>query len=608
MSHATFDDDAQRVKSASDIVDVVGEHLSLRPKGREFVGLCPFHDDHRPSMAVIPSKQIFYCPACNTGGDVLSFVQKYHRMEFRAALEYLASRAGIELKPRSAPRQRDPGEISGETVAEANDFAQRFFRAILNHPEHGAASRAVIERRGISPEMVEAFELGGTPDRFDGLMMKAASANFDLRALIGAGLVKDRDGRQYDAFRNRLMFPIHDQMGRVIAFGARRINDEDEPKYLNSPETPLFHKSSSLYGLRQASRSIQRERVAVIVEGYTDTIACHQAGMTNVVATLGTALTVGHAKILRRLCDTVVLLFDGDTAGQRAADRAIEVFFAEPIDVNIATLATVTDAKDPDELLAREDGLATLRRAIDSGVELLDFRFRRIRDQWQHLGPAALNKALTEEVRTLAGLGLTRLEPTARGLILRRLHELTGLDETLIADSIRAAGSRRPPRQAEESPQRARPIAPGRSLSAPEAVVGCLLVEPHLWRTHASEIELLPTVFDDANTQAVAHCVLGLIRAGSDPSLETVLAADHRPPVQAAAVALASATEQQTDRNPARVGTLLTDCLARLAIDRTRRDAEHGEDPVARLEREREARKRGGNNLQSSPWSKSRSP
>ena len=609
MNHDTFDNDTQRVKEASDIVDVVGEHVSLRPKGREFVALCPFHDDHNPSMAVIPHKQIFYCPACGTGGDVLSFVQKYHRMEFRAALEYLATRAGIELTPRSAKKNRaDENAPSSESVAAANDFAQNFFRNILAHPEHGAQARKVIETRGMSAEMVEAFELGASPDRYDGLMLKAKSSQFDENALVGAGLIKDRDGRRYDALRNRLIFPIHDQMGRVIAFGGRRLNDEDEPKYLNSPESPLFSKSRTLYGLRQASRSIQRQRVAVIVEGYTDVIACHQAGLTNAVATLGTALTAGHARILRRLCDTVVLLFDGDDAGQRAADRAVEVFFTEPVDVKIATLARVTDAKDPDELLAREGGLETLKQAIDAGVELLEFRFRRIRTTWEHLGPAALNKALTEEVQTLARLGLTRLEPTARGLIIRRLHELTGLDDALIADAIRTARAPSPRHEVVDPEPTARPLAPGQSLSTRAAIIGCLLVEPKLWRVHAEELSLMPTgsAFDDPNAQAVADCVLGFIRSGSDPALDLVLAADHRPPVQAAAIALASATELQTDRNPARVETLLKDCLARLSAQRAREQAASEEDPIARLERERETRKRAGSVVQGNPWRTSR--
>ncbi len=609
MAANHFDDDAQRVKNASDIVDVVGELVSLRPKGREFVAICPFHDDHKPSMSVVPHKQIFFCHACGTGGDVLSFVQKFHRMEFRPALEYLASRAGIELTPRSAPKRPiAEGEPTRDSVGEANDFAHRFFQAILAHPEHGKASRDIISNRGISDEMVAAFEIGAAPDRYDGLLLKADDARFDRRLLIGAGLVKTRDDRTYDAFRNRLIFPIHDQTGRVIAFGARRINDEDEPKYLNSPESPLFHKSNALYGIRQASRSIQRERVAVVVEGYTDVIACHQAGFTNVVATLGTALTAGHARTLRRLCDTVVLLFDGDNAGQRAADRAVEVFFTEPVDVKIATLASVTDANDPDELLARPDGADTLRASIEAGVELLDFRFRRIKSEWSHLGPAALNKALTEEIGTLARLGLTRLEPTARGLITRRLIELTGLDETVIAHALRSAGFAAADRNArssrDEQAPAARPVIAGRSLSAPEAIIGCLLIEPKLWRTHAEAIGLLPTRlrFDDANAQAVADCVLGLVRSGTDPRLETVLAADHRPPVQAAAVALSSAAEQQTDRDPSRVSVLLQDCLIRIATTIERAQSDTDTDPLARLERERAARKRLGSNFQGNPW------
>lgn len=615
MATHQFNDDALRVKNASDIVDVVGEHVSLRPKGREFVAICPFHDDHKPSMAVIPHKQIFFCHACGTGGDVLSFVQKFHRMEFRAALEYLAARAGIDLTPRSAPTARSiEAAASRESVSAANDFSQRFFRAILAHPEHGETARQFITQRGISDDMVEAFELGAAPERYDGLMRKSDASNFDLTTLISAGLIKDRDGRQYDAFRNRLMFPIHDQTGRVIAFGARRINDEDEPKYLNSPETPLFHKSDALYGIHQASRPIQRERVAVIVEGYTDVIACHQAGLTNAVATLGTALTTGHARILRRLCDTVVLLFDGDDAGQRAADRAVEVFFNEPIDVKIATLSSVTDAKDPDELLARENGLDILNRAIDAGVELLDFRFRRIKRQWNHLGPAALNKALTEEIRTLARLGLTRLDPTARGLIVRRLHELTGLDDSIIADAMWAAqvtsGGRIQYSEPESTDEPTyRPVVAGRSLTAHEAIIGCLLIEPKLWRTHADEINLLPTksAFDSPTTQAVAECVLGLVRSGTDPALETVLAADHRPPIQASAVALSSATEQQTDRDPSRVSVLLEDCLAKIAAMRERLQSSSEPDPLARLEREREARKRMGSSIQGNPW-KARHP
>lgn len=606
MSFDAQNDDKQRVKDASDIVDVVGSHVSLRPRGREFVGLCPFHDDHTPSMAVIPHKQIFYCHACGTGGDVFSFVQKYHRMEFRSALEFLAQRAGIELTPLAPGKSKASSEgPSSADVAEANRVAHGFFRAILQHAEHGIRARELVTGRGISSEMVEQFEIGASPDRYDGLMLKLGGSP---RVFLDAGLIKERDGRRYDAFRNRLMFPIHDQMGRVVAFGARRIDDNDEPKYLNSPETALFHKSDTLYGIRQAARSIQRERQAVIVEGYTDVIACHQAGLTNVVGTLGTALTAGHARVLRRLCESVVLLFDGDDAGQRAADRAVNVFFDESIDVSIATLSSGTDAKDPDELLKREGGLETLRTLIAGGTELLDYRFSRIRTEWARKGPAALNRALTEEIRLLGDLGLARLEPKARGLIVRRLHELTGLDAQIIANAAASANRRQRPAVSDPEPEQApRRARIGQALSAPESILGCLLVEPKLWRTHTESLGLLPTEesFRDPDIRALAGRVTGLVRSGADPSLATILDLEQRPGVQAVAVALASATETQTENNSTRVEALFEECLSRLWAGARGSESPRPADDAGlaeRMEYERQLRQRLGQSARSNPW------
>ncbi len=610
MSSDLRDDDKQRVRDASNIVDIVGQHVALRPRGREFVGLCPFHDDHTPSMAVIPHKDIFYCHACGTGGDVFSFVQKFHRMEFRQALEYLAQRAGIDLKPATAKQaatERDG--FDSNNIAEANGIAHSFFRAILAHAEHGERARTLIDRRGISAQMVQEFELGAAPQRFDGFLLKVQSLSRPEDLFIAANLLKRRDaGGLYDTFRDRLMFPIHDQMGRVIAFGARRIDDNDQPKYLNSAESPLFHKSDTLYGLRQAARSIQRERRAVIVEGYTDVIACHQAGFTNVVGTLGTALTVGHARTLRRLCDEIVLLFDGDEAGTKAADRAIDVFFNEDIDVRIATLSSHTDAKDPDELLARTDGPATLKSALELGTPLLEYRFDRIRVAWAGKGPSALNKALTEEIRHLADLGLTNLEPRKRALIMRRLHEITGLDHKTLTDTLPSARARKPRQTPEESATNW--SQPGRALPAPHALLGCLLIEPKLWRAHAQDLALLPTGerFDIPTIGMLADCIMGLMRSGQDPSLEAVLDAEHRPEVQAAAIGLATATETQTERNMDRVRTLFEHCLSTLWAD-------HHSSPTdrpptgdltdalqLRLDRLRQSRERLPTSARANPW------
>lgn len=433
------DGDKQRVRDASDIIRIIGEVVALKPKGREYAGLCPFHDDHNPSMAVVPHKQIFHCFVCGTGGDVFTFVRKFHKMEFREALEYLAQRAGIELKPRrreSAEGGQDG--ITRQQILEANAVATEFFKAIYNHPEHGRAARAVVKKRGISTEMVEKFGIGASPDRFDGLMLTIRNKQLDPRAFAEAGLLRTKleTGHMYDTFRNRLMFPIADMIGRPIAFGGRKINEEDEPKYLNSPESRVFNKSATLFGLAQASRAIQVQRTAVITEGYTDTIACHQAGLENVVATLGTALTREHAVILRRLCDRVVLLFDGDDAGQRAADRAAEIFFSEPLDVVVATLDKVTDAKDPDELLKREGGLELLQRAIGAGVDVLRYRFARVAKTVAGGGIAVRSRAVEEEVARLAELGLSEVEPVRRRMIIRELARLADIGEETIARAL----------------------------------------------------------------------------------------------------------------------------------------------------------------------------
>ena len=554
--------DVDRVRDAADIVRIVGEHVALKAKGREYVGLCPFHDDHSPSMCVVPHKQIFHCFVCGAGGDVFSFIQKYHRMEFREALEHLAERCNITLTPRGRPAEGEAeAGYSRTTLAEANALAGAFFRGVLRHEQHGRGARAVIERRGISPEMVERFGLGSAPDRWDGLVAKIDLARGDRSLYQAAGLLKRRDdGSNYDTFRNRLMFPIRDQIGRVIAFGARRIDDEDEPKYLNSPETPLFNKSASLFGLHQAVQSIQRERTAIVTEGYTDVIACHQAGFENTVATLGTALTPGHAGILRRLCDTIVLLFDGDDAGQRAADRAVEVFFAEPIDVRIATLNRFTNAKDPDELLKREGGEEVFRRAIQASTDLLDYRFARLRERLAGAGLSALERATTEEVARLAQLGFHQVSPIRRQLVLRRLHQITGLDEALLSEQLRRsrprAGSQVEAREPGEAPA---PVAADPRHMAD--ALGCLLVNGALWTTLDDDDRALlaPGAYRSPGMQAISRVVQQIGVSGHIPSLREVL---NRLGEDSGALELAVHLHESAERALGdRLGAWFADCL-----------------------------------------------
>jgi DNA primase len=424
--------DIDAVRDATDLVRLIGEHVALRPKGREHVGLCPFHDDKTPSFCVVTHKgNAFYkCHACGAGGDAFDFVMNYHRMEFGEALRFLAERAGIKLQPRKLNRSGGSDDAADSTssrrtdLKKANAFAATFFQRMLNDQTAGAGAREVIATRGISDAMVQTFGLGAAPDQWDALSNLICKRGLPESLFLNAGLLKQRKEGEghYDAFRNRLIFPIFDDVGNPIAFGARKINPEDEPKYLNSAESPLFSKSKTLYGLHRAKRAIIESKQAIVTEGYTDVIACHQAGICNVVGTLGTALTRDHARMLSRLCETVVLVFDGDEAGQKAADRGLEVFFAEPVDIKICVLP---DELDPDELLKEPNGRERFEQALVNSIEALAFKISRFCAQLERAtGISARQKRLDSFLAELANLGFASLQGVKKRLVLAQLAEL----------------------------------------------------------------------------------------------------------------------------------------------------------------------------------------
>lgn len=600
-------DDRDRVRDASDIVDVVGEHLSLRQKGREYLGVCPFHDDHKPSMYVVPDKQIFHCFSCGAGGDVFTFVQKYHSMDFVEALKFLAERAGIEL----TPRKRSPGgevaggeagsegEVSRGELAEACAFADGFFRAILRHPEHGTSARAVAERRGLTGEIGERFGIGAAPDRWDGLLMAIQKKGLPLRPFIAAGLLKQREGGEgcYDALRNRLIFPIRDQLGRAIAFGGRRINDEDEPKYLNSPESALFNKSATLYGLDLAARNFAKQKDRkrlIVVEGYTDAIACHRGGFDTAVATLGTALTAQHARVLRRYPDvSVVLLFDGDEAGRRAADRAVEVFFAEPIDVRVATMTDAGGAKDPDELLAQADGRSRFEAILERAQEVLAWRFGQFREELSSRGVNGRAVLVERYLERLSELGLGTLDPIRRKFVLEQLATITGLswsDLTRLAPAGRKAKQRAEARLAEERAiadgVRPEPKAGSRRQTPAGGAVGALLAFPSLAGVlSGSDARVLGEAEAGATLSQVRGVVLEALSRGEAPELSRVLGRLESASAQSAATAAARAVERASEGDAQRARVFLEDCLKRLHASASARARAEGapEDPLVRL-------------------------
>lgn len=556
--------DIERVLGATDIVRVVRERMELRQKGREWVGLCPFHDDRSPSMFVSPAKQIFKCFACGAGGDALSFVQKYDGVEFPQALEHLAEAAGVELTPRGQRAPTGPGRSERAAALEANAFAQDFFRRTLMDANAGRAAREMIQRRGISAEMVEAFGIGAAPSGWDGLLQAALKDRRPIDSMELAQLVRAREqgGGHYDVFRNRLMFPIHDQGGRVIAFGGRRLSEDDPAKYLNSPESVVFKKSTVLYGLWRATAGIRQTGFCIVTEGYTDTIACHQAGFTNTVATLGTAFTTEHAGLLRRLCGRVVLLFDGDEAGLSAADRAAGVLFAEPLDVQIAILGRDDGAKDPDELLKLADGKERFASMLGSAADLLEFRFARLRARLEGHGRAALLSGVEDEVRWLGEHGLRRIEPARQDRIFAQLGNLSGLDQYRLRELARGtAGQGRAARSGTG-------VGTQRSeLPVADRLVGMILQEPAvLGLLSEDDLTLLRDAVASGPSEPVAAAIDRLAADGEPLTMAALRSELAEDDLQWASTLVAWAERQAAGRPLAAVEAGAVDDSIRLAV------------------------------------------
>ena len=428
--------DKERVREAVDLVALISEFVPLDQKGREWVGICPFHDDHKPSMRVVTHKeQPFYkCFSCGASGDCFEFVKNYLKKDFGEALRFLAERHGIEL----TGSRNEEGLSSRSKMSRAMQWASALYVDALSSTPEGANAIEQLHARGFTDETIKQFSIGVAPDSWSFLADKLQGNTERLETGLEAGLLKrnEEKSRVYDAFRHRIMFPILDETGGTIAFGGRRLNEEDEPKYINSPESVLFHKSKTLYGYTHARITIRNKKKVIVVEGYTDVIACHQAGITNVVATLGTALTSEHADKLSRVCNEVVLLFDGDNAGQLAADRAVEVFFQKNIDVQISVLP---DGKDPADLASE---LEEFNQCIDAAVDALTFKFNRLEASLQNESTISGKSSLIDSfLNELTRLGVEKLVSTRKSYVYERIATLLSIPMADVGKELR---SRRP--------------------------------------------------------------------------------------------------------------------------------------------------------------------
>ena len=413
----------EKIKEENDIVEVISERVRLKRSGRNFMGLCPFHNEKSPSFSVSQDKQIYKCFGCGEAGNVISFVMKDRNMSFLDAVKHLADRANITLQLKN--EKKDKSLQKKELLYRVNTEAGKFF--FSNLMANNTAKEYFLNR-GIKLETIRSFGLGYANDSWNSLMNHLKRKNISEQLMIEAGLlsVNPEKGRKYDRFRNRVMFPVFDYRGKVIGFGGR-VLDDSKPKYLNSPETLVFQKGTNLYGLNFALKHSMKERYFIIVEGYMDLITLHQYGITNVVASLGTALTINQARLLKRYADKVVISYDADMAGQMATMRGLDILRTAGFDVRVLS---IPQGKDPDEFV-RSNGKEAFLKLINSAEPLIDYRLKKAEEgiNFKNSQSSILYAKKVMEI-------LSDLNPIEKDVYIKKASENTGIKEQILYDML----------------------------------------------------------------------------------------------------------------------------------------------------------------------------
>lgn len=546
----------EQVRQRTDVAEIVGRYVGLKKSGNGYVGLCPFHTEKTPSFHVHADKQVYYCFGCHEGGDVFGFLMRHDQLSFPEAIRSLARQAGVDI-----PESGDDGSRLAP-LYRVNEHALEFFRASL-HGAVGREARAYLEKRGVPSDLVELLQIGFAPPGWEALIGHLAKIKQPLRAALEAGLVGERRNGEghYDRFRGRIVFPIVEPGGRVAGFGARSLGS-DEPKYLNSPDSPIYHKGQVLFGLSLATDAIRQTGRAVLVEGYFDLIALQRAGIAEGVAPCGTALTIEHARRLRRYTREVVLLFDGDEPGRRAAERALPLLAGEGLRVLCAFLPP--DA-DPDSLVT-EGGEAALRACVDSARPLLDYMIeRRLLASSRHAWEAA------DRARDLAPLLAAVPDAVEHASYVRDIASQLELTVGAVEKALRSS-------------------APARTTSRPELPDARVRVEPAkldpITRTLVDALCTHPALVDHLQVLDAASLppgqgaalLVALFRAVHEYGHEAVPrllspSADELPPELKSALAEITASSHPTTRELAE--RAVSDCIARLKTRSLERESTH---------------------------------
>lgn len=472
------------IKDRLDVVSVISDHVSLAQAGRNFKGLCPFHQEKTPSFFVFPDRQSWRCFGCGSGGDIISFVMKREGLDFGTALKSLADRAGVSLPEK---KRKGPEDGGSARLYAINEAAAQYYQELLLGSPAADQARAYVARRSLNPETVRQFRLGYSLDEWDGLKRHLREKGYREGELVAAGLASEKDSRIFDRFRGRLMFPICDAKGRVLGFGARAL-DDSTPKYLNSAESPIFSKSSVLYALDQASEAIREERKVVIVEGYMDAVTAHQAGFRNVIASMGTALTEKQIGLLRGLASRVCLSLDADAAGNAATLRGIEIcrqalergprsapnWLAGSTELKAEiSIIPIPEGKDPDDVIRQDPD--EWRRLVDNALPLMDYLLGIAQQRFDTSRPEGRSQIIDQLLPLIAEIR----DGLEREVYLGKLSRLTGVGErTLAARAAQVHVARKDRRTLRQPDVTTRPPKPGDPLE--EHCLSLILADPSL--------------------------------------------------------------------------------------------------------------------------------
>jgi len=552
------------VRRAVDIHEVVSSYLPLKRKGNSWWACCPFHEEKSPSFHVLPEKQFFKCFGCQKAGSAIDFVMEYEKVDYPESIRILAQRAGISLRYEGG---HGPG-IGKDEIFKANEWAAQLFRKLLLTAPEAELARRYLVSRGVNDEISERFRLGYAADSWDHLLRAAHGGGISEKALHAAGLVVERErGGHYDRFRGRLVFPIADPLGRTIGFGARTLKDE-EPKYLNTPETAAFSKGRNFFGLHLIKDEMEASRTLYIVEGYFDVMLPFQAGVRGIAATLGTALTRDHLRILRRYVDRVVLVFDGDKAGREASIRGVDILLAENMDLFIAELPA---GEDPADCVVNR-GPEKLRECLERPTELFEFILKTAESRVDLSTPGGKARVVEETMERLSQVS----DEVKRDILLQQLARRFELDPALLRARLRKAASPEPPMPT--APSGRKPAVE----SAAEELLALLLAEPG----HRATVRTILAAEDypSDQTRRIAQRLYGWEGTVSD------FAAVLETPEDRALVAHLATREFAGIPAEERIHGCL-DTLQRHRFRRSR-EAERGQgDPEERLRQVEEARK-----------------